>query len=125
MDRDNKEIYEARAADWIPKRAPNHLERARRFGEGTTGPTLDLGCGPGWYAPALSPPVIALDAARSMLEVAPRWAPAALRVQADLEALPFRRGALGAAWARNSYVHLPAGALPLALADLHRSLAVD
>ena len=40
----------------------------------------------------------------------------ALRVQADLEALPFRRGALATAWARNSYVHLPRTSIPAALA---------
>jgi TDG/mug DNA glycosylase family protein len=125
MDRPTRDVYEARATDWVAKRNPRQIDAAHALASRSTGPSVDLGCGPGWYAPALSPPVIALDAARSMLEVAPQWAPAALRVQADLEALPFRREALGAAWARNSYVHLPAGALPLALADLHRSLAVD
>jgi TDG/mug DNA glycosylase family protein len=59
-----------------------------------------------------------------MLDLAAEHAPEALRVQADLEALPFRRGALGTAWARNSYVHLPRASIPLALADLHRSLRV-
>jgi TDG/mug DNA glycosylase family protein len=58
----------------------------------------------------------------AMLDLVPPRAPGALRVQADLEALPFRREALGAAWARNSYVHLPRVATPLALADLHRSM---
>ena len=33
-------------------------------------------------------------------------------VQADLEALPFRRGALGAAWARASYLHVRTERLP-------------
>ncbi len=47
------------------------------------------------------------------------------RVQADLGALPFRFGALGGAWASKSYVHLRRSAVPLALADLHRSLAVE
>jgi TDG/mug DNA glycosylase family protein len=45
-------------------------------------------------------------------------------VQADLEALPFRRGSLGAAWARASYLHVPKVWLPLALAELHQSLAL-
>ncbi|MDH5290085.1 MAG: mismatch-specific DNA-glycosylase, partial [Acidimicrobiia bacterium] len=39
-------------------------------------------------------------------------------------ALPFRGGAGGAAWAANSYVHVPRTALPMALWDLHRTLAV-
>jgi TDG/mug DNA glycosylase family protein len=50
--------------------------------------------------------------------------PDALRVQADLEALPFRHGALHTAWARNSYVHLPRARIPAALAGLHHSLVV-
>jgi TDG/mug DNA glycosylase family protein len=43
-------------------------------------------------------------------------------VQADLEALPFGRGALGGAWARASYVHLRRERLPGALAELHQAL---
>ena len=59
-----------------------------------------------------------------MLELVPQEAPAALRVQGDLAALPFRRHGLRAAWASKSYVHLPRTAVPMALHDLHRSLAV-
>ena len=125
MDRRTRAVYEARADDWVAKRNPRDLEAASALAARSSGPSVDLGCGPGWYAPELAPPVVAVDAATSMLHLVPGWAPAALRVQADLEALPFRRGALGAAWARNSYVHLPLGSLPLALADLHRALAVD
>jgi TDG/mug DNA glycosylase family protein len=50
--------------------------------------------------------------------------PPAWRVRGDLEALPVRRGALGGAWARNSYLHVARDHLPMALADLHRALAV-
>jgi TDG/mug DNA glycosylase family protein len=46
------------------------------------------------------------------------------RVQADLEALPFRDRSLGGAWASNSYLHVPRRHLPLALARLHWALAV-
>jgi TDG/mug DNA glycosylase family protein len=42
----------------------------------------------------------------------------------DVSALPFRPGSLGAAWARNTYLHIRRAHLPLALAHLHRSLAV-
>jgi TDG/mug DNA glycosylase family protein len=59
-----------------------------------------------------------------MLELAGDSAPTAWRVQGDVAALPFRRGSLGAAWARNTYLHIPRGELPLALAQLHHSLAV-
>jgi TDG/mug DNA glycosylase family protein len=60
-----------------------------------------------------------------MLALARSHAPEALLVQGDLEALPFRAGALAGAWARASYLHVPAPRLPLALADLHRALAPD
>jgi TDG/mug DNA glycosylase family protein len=86
---------------------------------------VDLGCGPGWYLPALGARPVALDAAKAMLDLVPDEAPDALRVQADLEALPFRRGVLGGAWASKSYVHTARTHLPLALADLHRALGVD
>jgi TDG/mug DNA glycosylase family protein len=39
--------------------------------------------------------------------------------------LPFGRHTLAGAWASKCYVHLARGEVPLALADLHRALAVD
>jgi TDG/mug DNA glycosylase family protein len=85
---------------------------------------VDLGAGPGHYTGMLGRPVVALDAARAMLREVPDRAPGALRVQADLEALPFRASALGGAWASKCYQHLEGERLPGALADLHRTLAV-
>jgi double-stranded uracil-DNA glycosylase len=128
VDRPTIEIYEARAGEWERRRsARGPAEKAarglaRRAGRG---PVADLGCGPGFYTAFLGRPVVALDAARAMLERVPARAPTALRVQGDLVALPFRRGALAGAWARNSYVHVPTAALPLALAHLHHALRVD
>ena len=61
----------------------------RRVG---TGPCADLGCGTGWYAPALPAPTLALDAAWSMVQRTAETAPAALCVQGDLEALPVAAG---------------------------------
>lgn len=116
-------VYEARAADWAAERSAGHPERAEalaaRAGEG---PVVDLGCGPGWHLPHLGPGSIGLDAARSMLDIAPSDHP---RVQARLDHLPFRRGGLVGAWASKSYVHLARTAVPLALADLHRALTPD
>jgi TDG/mug DNA glycosylase family protein len=66
--------------------------------------------------------MVALDAARAMLELVPEQAPDAMRVQADLEALPFRDGALGGALAAKCYLHVAAQGLPLALARLHWSM---
>ena len=118
-------VYEARAQDWARERTPRHPERAAAVAErAVDGPVVDLGCGPGWHLPHLGPRAIAVDGAKAMLDLVPERA-AAPRVQADLRALPFRFGAVGGAWASKSYVHLPRTAVPLALADLHRSLAVD
>src|SRR5262245_13084465 len=103
--------------------ADDARELARRARPG--GLRADLGCGPGFYLPALGEPALGVDAARAMLAFARERAPAARLVRADLEALPFARGALAAAWARNSYVHLPSVTLPLALAELHAALEPD
>ena len=68
--------------------------------------------------------MVALDAAAAMVQLAREAAPDAWPVRADLEALPFRRGALGSGWARASYLHVATDRLPAALADLHHTLAV-
>jgi TDG/mug DNA glycosylase family protein len=113
--------YEARAAEWVADREPLDPERAAALGASALdGPVVDLGCGPGWHLPLLGPGAIGLDGSRTMLDLAG----GAPRVQADLSALPFRRGSLGGGWASKSYVHLDRRAAPLAFADLHRSLAV-
>ncbi|MDQ1521251.1 MAG: double-stranded uracil-DNA glycosylase, partial [Actinomycetota bacterium] len=138
MDRATVETYEHRSDEWIAARSPKRLPEAEAFGRtiaadwpsgsstssGPGGWRADLGCGPGWYTEALGAPTIALDATQAMLDVVPRYAPNACRLRADLEALPIRRGALAAAWANASYVHVPAERVPLALADLHRAVRV-
>jgi double-stranded uracil-DNA glycosylase len=127
-DRSTMAVYEAEASRWAATRRPRDLDLTRAFAEraraAALGPVADLGCGPGWDAAELPDPAVALDAAGAMLALVPERAPAALRVQADLSALPFRRGALGGAWASKSYVHIPRSEVPMALWDLHRSLAV-
>lgn len=124
------DVYEQRAAEWESSRTPRRTDDAEKFAEVARRargdrPVVDLGCGPGFHTARLGGgPTIALDGAAAMLDLVPKRAPTAWRVQADLAALPFRRGSLGAAWASKSYVHLPQRAVPLALADLHRCLAV-
>lgn len=127
LDRETMELYEAGATRYVERRAPvlgarAAAQAARAVGDGTV--RFDLGCGPGWYGPFLGSPLVAVDAADAMLRLVPEHAPGALRVRADLAALPFRAGAGGAAWAAKSYVHVPRAALPMALWDLHRVLAV-
>ncbi len=75
-------------------------------------------------APDLGAPVVGLDAARAMLELAREAVPDAWLVEADLEALPFRTQSLAGAWARAGYLHVSRGDLPAALADLHHALEV-
>jgi TDG/mug DNA glycosylase family protein len=124
VDRRTIEIYETQAAEWARLREAARQDEARALARRARpgGLRADLGCGPGGYLPALGHPALGLDAARAMLALARARAPGAALVRADLEALPFARGALAAAWARNSYVHLPRARLPLALAELHAAL---
>jgi len=126
MDRPTIDVYEARAQEWRDDRTPRHLDAARAFAGRVAepGPVLDAGCGPGWYSSSLGPGVVALDAARSMLDLARAEAPDAWPVQADLAHLPFARHSLRGAYANRTYVHLRRSSLPLAWHDLHRSLTV-
>ena len=127
MDPPTVSVYEARAAEWAAKRSARFVDDAVAFAARVRPGAMraDLGCGPGLYVPSLGEPVVALDAAAAMLDLAGGAAPHALRVRADLEALPFRAGALGGAWARASYLHVPRTRLPLALRELHASCALD
>jgi len=130
VDRPTVDVYERRAVEWVSRRQPVDLEPAEQFAawagpRRAGGALVDLGCGPGWHSASLGAgPVVAIDAAQAMLDEVPRFAPAALRVRADLAHLPVRPGSLGAAFASKSYVHLARAEVPLALAELHRSLAV-
>lgn len=122
-------MYERVAGEWTARRRPPDAATTRAGALAAAlgpGPVLDAGCGPGWFGPALGTggrTVVALDAAASMLRLAAVEAPTALRVRADLRALPFRRGSLAGAWASKSYVHLRRTEVPSALADLHAALA--
>jgi TDG/mug DNA glycosylase family protein len=117
-------IYEREAANYRRRRRPVDAARAASFAAACVPgyPAVDLGCGPGLYLRHLPHPVVGLDAAAAMLELARAHDPGAAPVRGDLEALPLADRSLGGAWARNSYLHLPAVRLPLALARLHRAL---
>lgn len=124
MERGTVEIYEARAGDWASQGRRLRVRAARGFARRVADGELrvDLGCGPGDYVPYLGEPIVALDAARAMLDRVPSQA---RRIQGDLESLPFARGSLRGAWASKSYIHIPRVRLPAALADLHAALAPD
>ncbi|HSO96604.1 MAG TPA: class I SAM-dependent methyltransferase, partial [Acidimicrobiia bacterium] len=127
MDRSTIAVYEAQAAEWRDRRPARFQDRAERFAASVTpgGMRADLGCGAGLHLPVLGRPVVALDAAFAMLELARDAAPDAALVQADLEALPLRRGSLAGGWARASYLHVARPELPAAFAELHQALQVD
>lgn len=126
MDRATVELYEVNAAEWAARRPPRFRAEAQELGAAVRSgiPRLDVGCGPGSHARDLGEPVIALDAAFTMLALARERAPQAWLVQSDLERLPFRRGSLGGAWARASYLHVARARLPLALRELQCSLGL-
>ena len=125
MDRATVNVYEASVDDWI-----RHRRRARPpaidgfVARVPPGVRADVGCGPGWHSGELGAPVVAFDASAAMAAQVRTFAPSAWPLVADLERLPFRTGALTGAWAHRSYMHISAVALPMALADLHRSLAL-
>jgi TDG/mug DNA glycosylase family protein len=129
MDRATRSVYEARAAEWAQKRTPRYGPAAAALAGRSLPdlPVADLGCGPGSYFEFLGRPaggLVGLDGALAMTRLAREAAPDVPAVQADLARLPFRRGSLGGAWARASYLHLPRADLPAALAHLHGTLAL-
>jgi TDG/mug DNA glycosylase family protein len=106
-------------------RPPLYGDRARALAAASLPdlPIADLVCGTGAYVEDLGSAghdVVAIDAAAAMLA----RVRGGLRVRADLAALPLGRGTLGGGWARNSYLHVRADALPIAFAHLHHGLAV-
>jgi TDG/mug DNA glycosylase family protein len=131
MDQPTVEIYERSAGAYAVRRRANHPERAEAFAAllPAGGRRLDLGCGPGHYLPHLGRPVVAADAALSMVReaLAHEEGPASAGlsgVVCDLEAAPFARAAFAGVWASKCLQHVPAERLPLALAGLHRALEV-
>lgn len=126
MDRRTIEVYEDGAAAYAEHRRAYAPRRAEAFAAAVAPGELrlDLGAGPGHYLPHLGTPVVALDAAPAMLAEARRRHPGSLAVAADLEALPLRPGAVAGVWASKSLQHVERTRLPMALAGVHRALAV-
>ncbi len=119
-------VYQNAAAHYAEARGVQVPERVSAFA-GSLRPgsrRLDLGCGPGHYLPLLGAPVVAADATAAMVALVRRDHPDVATVQADLADLPFARAAFAGVWASKAHQHVPAADLPLALADLHRVLAV-
>jgi len=126
VDHATVRVYEERGPEWAARRRPVRRAEARAFARRVETKSLrvDLGCGAGRYTADLGNPVVGLDATRAMLDLCRVAVPSASLVRADLEALPFGRNSVHGAWANMSYLHIPSVRLPMALADLHRSLVV-
>jgi len=129
VDRRTAAVYERHANEWIARREVTADGRRRLSEFARSLPrrarVADLGCGPGWYGALLRRrgfKVVGLDLSRAMLREARRSAAGVGLVRGDLARLPFARASLDGAWARNTYMHLPAGQLPGAFAELHRVL---
>ena len=127
MERTTVEIYDRQGLEWAASHATagRRLEAeafADRVDAGAL--RLDVGSGAGRYLPHLGTPVIALDASAVMLESCRAQIPDAHYVQGDVEHLPFTSQAIGGAWSWMTHLHVPRRQLPLALWDLHRTLAV-
>lgn len=124
MDATTVGIYSDQTDRWVGRRRALDVDAAAALRAAVpTGRLADLGCGPGFHLDALGAGTFALDAAEPMVRRS--MGLGGIGVVGDLEALPFRDGALDAAWASRSYVHLERARLPLALRDLHRALAPD
>ena len=122
MDERTVRAYEGdeAAERFLQRREAYRADRAEAFAAAVDGVRADIGSGPGFYAPFLGEPLVSMDASFAMVS----RVPSGLRVQADLEHLPFRRDALAGAWASRAHQHIPHERLPLALADLHRAVAL-
>jgi TDG/mug DNA glycosylase family protein len=119
-------VYEAAAGEYRRRRKAYDPERCAQFVAGVVPgrAVLDLGCGPGLYFDLLSRPLVASDVAAAMCREARSADPSVPIVRHDLEALPFRTAAFAGVWAWKCLQHVPAVQLPLALADIHRCLAL-
>jgi len=116
-----KAAYESNAAGWTERTQAHQVEAAAQLRAETDGVLLDLGCGPGWHIPILAP-AIGIDLTYEMTRLATAHGPV---VNADMMALPLATQSIGGVWASRSLVHLPRTEVPMALAELHRVLAVD
>lgn len=122
MDRATVDVYEEQVGSYLQRAlrvAPETAAFAADVPDGRL--RLDLGSGPGHMTGALGSPIVAADAAWSMIS---RVTSTGLRVRADLELLPFRRASFGGVWASKCFQHVPTERVPMALADVHRSLEV-
>jgi len=125
MDRRTVDVYEHNVEDWIEhRRRPRPAALDAFVARVPAGVRVDVGCGPGWHTGELGRPVVAFDASAAMVRQVHEFARDACRFVGDLEHLPFRPGALTGAWAHKCYMHIADVQLPMALAEMHRAMAL-
>lgn len=89
------------------------------------GPACDLGCGPGEVARYLHDrglPVVGIDPSPAMLDHARRLNPGIEFHEGAMPALPVDNESLGGIAAFYSIIHIPRDLLPVAFADMQRTL---
>ena len=122
-------LYEEHAAAWTEARKGKDVDAALRLveraGPAPAGPFLDVGCGPGYLTEHLPDPVIGLEPVQAFLDILRERVPRVIRVRGEAGSLPFETGTVGGALVTSVYVHVGRRALPMALAELHRVLALD
>lgn len=119
----DRRLLDELAARIGPGRGAVGADEPAGAGPAPGGSVGDLGCGPGHVAAYLAGrgvPVLGVDLSPGMLAQAPPGLPV---VAGDLRALPLADGALTAAVAFYSLIHLPPGAEVSALAEIRRVLA--
>ena len=113
---DDRTSTRTSAAEWRGRRPPRFVERRGRASRPRSRPVrvrADLGCGAGLHLADARRARRRARRRRGDARTSPaRPLPTRWCVRADLEALPFRAGALGGAWARASYLHVPARPAP-------------
>jgi ubiquinone/menaquinone biosynthesis C-methylase UbiE len=119
------DVYEARFVDELDLK-PTDRRLLQRFATVTTGPVVDVGCGPGhigsFVRSLLGVPgvVIGLDLSSGMARRAARRLDAA--VVADLRSLPFAGRSIGGLVALYSLIHVRRAELGPALVEVRRVL---
>ncbi len=88
-------------------------------------PMCDLGCGPGQIGAYLAErglPVVGIDLSPGMVAQARRSFPALAFEQGDMTALTRADGSFTGIVSFYAIIHLPRGRVPVALAEMHRTL---
>lgn len=129
LDPHTAALYEEHAEAWTAAREGKNVDAAHRLvaraGSDPGGPFLDIGAGPGYLTEHLPDPAIGLEPVQGFLEILGQRAPGVIRIRGEAGALPFGTGSIGAALVTSVYVHVGRRQLPMALAELHRTLAPD